>query len=197
MNEFKNSNFNKYVKDFLLELEELSSSEILMQLELFKKIVEKEGIFIYPFYKTLVEDGKTTVIPKKIEEKDAVELLYSIIGRIKSYIIKEAYRIIDEPKYDACEFCDFLEYLKKQATEEEKELALEKFDDTFSYLEKVPIFQNFYHNLRQSYFSLLKKKIEYLLPARKMKDAQIQENIKYRVYSQKAKNGFLKRRYFE
>lgn len=148
-----------YLDDTLEQLKETSKEEVQRQLDMIKEYTKDDKFPIYPFYELVPDqDGKKVRQMKKPSSKDGILVANTIIARLFSYLQREVTRLMEEAS-DVDEFCNWLDYLEKEASQEEKDEALKTFDDTFSYLEKVPIYSNIYFSFRKDYIKLLARHI--------------------------------------
>lgn len=195
---FKDDKTQTYLEDALLELQELSSREIKEVLEKVSEANKNDRIPVYPFVNQILEpNGQKKYVQKEIEAKDATKLAQDILVRMLSYLANEAYRIGWLKEMDLREFCSWLNYLDTRATEEEKDSALEKFDDKFSYLENIRVYNHIYNEFRRNYFVLLKEKILYVAKFRKFDEERLFKNIVNANIVKKPKPGCAKKYYWE
>lgn len=175
---FQELDKNKYVKDTLLELSELPVSDIMKQLDMLEKYSKETGLLIYPLSKTVDEkNGVKKLELCKKDPKDCVEVAYIIIAKIFSFFSNEAYNFFNGSE-DPLDIASWLLYLDKNATEEEKEEVLERFDSKFSFLENIPSYKSIYTEFRKDYFKMLSKKIKNIYSVRELSKT-IRSNVQH------------------
>lgn len=137
-----------YLCDTLKTLEGMCFEDIQYVLNIIANFTKDEEYPIYPFYELVDENGKKIRKLKEANSKDGIKVADTIISKLFSFLQREVSRLREEI-YDIDNFCEELK------NSEQKELLLKKIDDTYSYLEKVPVYNHIYISFRNDYIKLL------------------------------------------